>query len=454
MLDVELLDPTDENALEAFSQNYLFRSDRVLETIYALYSPQSNRVIAINGDWGSGKTFFTKEIEAVLKPKHEDQLKKVNDFIEPGRERYHHVVYVDQNGKENTDFPTNLIFPFYYDAWLHDYDGDPMLSLVLALTEYFTVEPVVKGKTVDQIRKLTAPIVKHLTKGSVDLGEFDVECKESSLSSGLKIPRSAKSLKQEIEKYIEEIRISTNRPQLVILIDELDRCRPDFAVDLLEGIKHYFNCPGISFVFSVNLTQLEHSIKHRYGSGFDARRYLKRFFDLELKLPQISSKSFNEYYDYPWNNLNLRILNALCDQYSLSLRDRIQLHNKLGLIDQFHISSSVDCWVQDFVDTVIIPVLLVLDFVEEEKKQEFLQGQNPDPLTCLVKQECAYDLANFMSDSSQRLNVNNLSRDLESIYNYLFVDGYSRKEDLTVGRLHFQSNQMPSVIEKFNFVLV
>lgn len=452
-LEMELLEPTYENALEAFSRNYLFRSDRVLETIYALYGSEK-KVIVINGDWGSGKTFFTKEIEAVLKSANNNDAKRVEAYIQERTGKFHYVSYNDTDGIEKTDYPTKLMFPFYYDAWLHDYDGDPLLSLILSMTDYLTVQPDNSKKIFSQIKQATIPIVKLLTKGVVDLGEFMMPGEDCILLESMKAPQRAATLEQEIKAYIYAILKSINRPQIVVLIDELDRCRPDFAVDLLERIKHYFNCPGISFVISANLTQLEHAIKARYGLNFDARRYLKRFFDLELKLPQMRTENFNKFYDYSWNYLDIRILNALCDRYSLSLRDRIQLQKRLGLIGKFHISSSVDILTRDFVNTVIVPILVVLDYVEEEQKVKFLKGQSPELLTCLVKQECAHDLAKFMSDSSHALGENDLEGALESIYEYLFMNEYSKREDLTVGRLVFYYNQMPSVIEEFNFVLI
>ena len=70
--------------------------------------------------------------------------------------------------------------------------------------------------------------------------------------------------------------------RLVIFMDELDRCRPSYAVQLLECIEHYFINDRITFVFSANLEQLQHTIKNIYGNDVDACRYLDCFFDLLL----------------------------------------------------------------------------------------------------------------------------------------------------------------------------
>ena len=328
MIKLELLNPTYENALEAFCNNYLSRSDRVLDTVNALFGPEEKKVIAINGDWGSGKTFFIKELEAVLKPANQNDTERIQEYIQPIYGTCYDATYIDSDGNERTESPTKLMYPFYFDAWVHDYSGDPLLSLILSMTEFFAVQPDNSDGLVNEIVSTSSRIIKLITKGTVDLEEFIAPSEDCVLLESMNIPKREARLEKEIAEYIEAVLKSINRPQLVILIDELDRCRPDFAVDLLERVKHYFNCPGISFVFSVNLVQLEHAIKTRYGANFDSRRYLKRFFDLELKLPQVTSESFNRFYDYSWNYIDAHILNALCDQYFLSLRDRIQLHKK------------------------------------------------------------------------------------------------------------------------------
>jgi KAP family P-loop domain len=88
-------------------------------------------------------------------------------------------------------------------------------------------------------------------------------------------------------------RASANLPMFVF-IDELDRCRPNYAIELLEGVKHLFDVPGICFCISTNIAQLSESIKGVYGGGFDSRMYLKRFFAFEYRLPEPQNRAFAE----------------------------------------------------------------------------------------------------------------------------------------------------------------
>jgi hypothetical protein len=89
-----------------------------------------------------------------------------------------------------------------------------------------------------------------------------------------------------IEKTLVDIaRDKARKLPMFIFVDELDRCRPSFAISLLEGIKHLFGVKGVCFVVSTNMAQLSESVKAVYGSGFDGYQYLKRFFEVEFTLP-------------------------------------------------------------------------------------------------------------------------------------------------------------------------
>ena len=74
-----------------------------------------------------------------------------------------------------------------------------------------------------------------------------------------------------------------NGKPLVVFIDELDRCRPDFAVNFLERVKHVFDVPSLVFVMAVNRKELASVVKSFYGCG-DGEKYLEKFFDLVFHL--------------------------------------------------------------------------------------------------------------------------------------------------------------------------
>lgn len=99
---------------------------------------------------------------------------------------------------------------------------------------------------------------------------------------------AGKAAIQEMKDSLEAIVASLDKqnvhPPIIIVIDELDRCRPNYAIKLLEEIKHLFDVPGLVFIMAVHSDQLVHSVQGAYGHGFDGRTYLRRFIDREYRL--------------------------------------------------------------------------------------------------------------------------------------------------------------------------
>lgn len=81
---------------------------------------------------------------------------------------------------------------------------------------------------------------------------------------------------------------------IILFIDELDRCRPDYAVDMLEVIKHVFDVENVKVVLVTNTKQLRAAINHRYGMEVDAQKYLDKFLKYSFALPDKVVARFEE----------------------------------------------------------------------------------------------------------------------------------------------------------------
>ena len=97
-------------------------------------------------------------------------------------------------------------------------------------------------------------------------------------------------LKRQLTELTAKVFEETGHPT-VFIIDELDRCRPTFAIELLERVKHIFDVPNLVFVIGINHDELCKSLKSVYGE-ISADIYLRRFFDIEFTLPEADSESF------------------------------------------------------------------------------------------------------------------------------------------------------------------
>jgi hypothetical protein len=247
------------------------RNAGVLTSIVQTYA--EGFVLALNGKWGTGKTTFVKMWQLSL-----------------------------QHSGHKT---------IYFNAWENDFENEPLTALLGELKK------LVNNKT-DSYKSLlnkgviiTKNILPALAKGVIskylDAG-ITLDVLEKSIDAATDI------LDKEVDNYVDkkqglvdfrkelENYIQTNNEgkPVIFIIDELDRCRPDYAVEVLEKVKHFFSVKGIIFVLSIDKMQLGHSIRGYYGTEkFDTDEYLRRFIDLEYKLPIPNTKAFCDYlYDY------------------------------------------------------------------------------------------------------------------------------------------------------------
>lgn len=112
-----------------------------------------------------------------------------------------------------------------------------------------------------------------------------------SLSCGLNVGTIEKTSKNSEGESVEPF---GHRP-LVFIIDELDRCRPTFALEMLEKVKHFFSVPGVHFVLGTHLKQLENSVRFAYGPEIEAATYLQKFYHLIVQLPEGSNREYERY---------------------------------------------------------------------------------------------------------------------------------------------------------------
>ncbi|MDF2382157.1 AAA family ATPase [Nostoc ellipsosporum NOK] len=266
--------PIDISAENPFANCKLERQKYadVLTQIVKFYA--DGFVMAINNDWGTGKTTFVKMWRQQL---------------------------------ENSGINT-----IYFNAWENDFDNIPIIGLISELQTLVNSrnEKIFKSllKNGAVLVKNVAPaIIKSVAKKFIATEEIVTAIEQSSKAAAeifeeevkeyTKKKKSIADFRNELEKFI----VSREKPEpLVFIVDELDRCRPDYAVELLEQLKHFFTVPGLIFVLSIDKKHLASSIRGFYGSEMiDADEYLRRFIDLEYSIPRPSTEAFCRYlYSY------------------------------------------------------------------------------------------------------------------------------------------------------------
>ena len=197
----------------------------------------------------------------------------------------------------------------HLNAWETDFTGNPFLAISSEIAYQLEdsenqslADRLVGARTaaVEVARRATPAIIRLATAGVLDLspliekeiGQALGSAAEDRLSRFKEDQASLSTFRDSLSKLAKEVTEECNGRPLVIVIDELDRCRPSYAVELLEVAKHLFSVDHIVFVLAVNRSQLSHSIKAIYGEEFDSNGYLGRFLDIDFLLPEVDKKSF------------------------------------------------------------------------------------------------------------------------------------------------------------------
>lgn len=287
-------------------------------------------VLALDSPWGTGKTTIVKMLQAKLEA---DQFQCV-----------------------------------YFNAWKVDYVTDPLVALVSAVDDIHLTdreaESAFRGhlKTAKKITSAVAKRavvagVKAATLGILDIendlkpiiGDAAGEMAGNLVDAFQKEKQALEKFRLEVEKAVEQLKASGKKETLVFFIDELDRCRPTFAIEMLERIKHLFDVPNIVFVLSVDKSQLEASTAAVYGEKINAPEYLRRFIDLEYGIPMTESKRYTKTLltrfelDADFSKRNgqetrydkdnfVDVFTALADVHNLSLRTRERCIARLCIV--------------------------------------------------------------------------------------------------------------------------
>jgi len=418
-------------------------------------------VLNINSEWGFGKTNFLENMTLDLK------------------EKKHPVVY--------------------FDAWKNDYTDNPLLAFISelnsSLDSYFSRSPKTKElfkETINAVKNTTISIVskkltgyaadevEELYKSYIDDSESDsvdnnskenefeqgvasiiAKASEISLQEHQTIKNSIETFKINMAKLLKRLdNMESKKLPMFIMIDELDRCRPNYAIELLENIKHLFDVPGIYFIVATDSRQLAHSIKAVYGSDFSSERYLKRFFNQEYNLLEpdsyIFAKSLFEKNNLLDNTKLFSPINGELNNNSNAIVELFRLYSdffQLSLRDQEQcvdlISAIALTWDRD--NFIHLGYLLFLIILKQRNSEEFIKYHNmseskkrsaisPDYISSMLGTKTTITFKDYTFDSNMSGNIT--SHNINEV-----IKAYSDNLDKNIEQL-VGSNKQPEFKDK------
>lgn len=333
---------------DPFVNDKLNRKDQVEAVTSLLRNVNGSCVLAVDAPWGAGKTVFLNMLVQNLR---------------------------------NQDFRVAE-----FNAWETDFSNDPLIALFSALEPALGVAPEHNRK---ELLQAGAALIFKLASSSVpfvpDVAHVITETAEEMQTAFKKRLESHREAVRAIQEFKNMLtKLDDSSLPVVVCVDELDRCRPNYAIEFLEIAKHIFDVDGVAFVLTVNLAELANSVSVMYGDRFDGNTYLRRFVDHVLYLPKPDR---NHFIDDLLDSVGLHHIkdssrfvriffnDFVVEASHISLRDIEQAIHHLGIALRATKPSSLEGGVP--LET-IIAILMIIRIVSPRLYYRFIHGEASD----------------------------------------------------------------------------
>lgn len=246
-------------------------------TLMEIFKEKKESVFLLDGSWGSGKTTL---VRAWMK----------------------HL-----EGRKNTG--KSAWKTIYVDAYQNDFNDDPLLAIGEGILSLQSGQKALKESFASL---LTSKWTRAITAtGLVPGGEAIHKVVEELLQSN-------ETFAGRIQKFRRDLKSLAKDGKIVIFIDELDRCRPTYAIEMLEKVKHIFSVNGVVFVLVANGEQLRASLEKVYGGTFNAKEYLQKNISIPLPMPKIKDYQSQSWVDEFYKTMQKHFGKAYVSKHIIS----------------------------------------------------------------------------------------------------------------------------------------
>ena len=344
--------------------------DQILTIVKALSDNRKNTCFAINGRWGSGKSFVLDMFE--------EQAQEI--------------------GQEGQELSRYLIFR--YNCWEYDYYEEPLVAIVASILDQIDEkEKLISADSITKIRAVLREVGKGLTKKAVEFVDAKTGINlESVAEIAIKGMENVKSAEKEAHEYDHYYDFKKNLVKLqkgfaalaedqtiIIIVDELDRCLPEYTIKVLERLHHLFDgVPNIQVILAIDMGQLEHVVTRIFGEQTDAGQYLRKFIGFELKL---DTGTVKDNFDKKFRKYTKRFepksstTSAIeVEKFKSNILNGIDMRRRISIIDRCEMLHSM-LQKEEVVDSsyLCLEMLLVIlndcDIDLDSAKRHFSIGQ-------------------------------------------------------------------------------
>lgn len=300
--------------------------DQIVNLLTLISDRPGSSTFALDGKWGTGKTFVLNMLENALL-----QQAAGTKFL-----------------------------VFHYNCWKYDYYEEPLVAIVASMLDSVDNEnhllssearknlketfafckptllkiasEISKNKLGIDATELLSSMRSSLKENKNSLDEYlDSEKEKNSYDAYYSFNKTLKNTREALNK------LTTGR-SLVVIVDELDRCQPSYAIKVLERLHHMFSdIKKCSVILAIDKDQLECTIKQVFGDKVSTDAYLKKFIDFELTLDAgtINGNFMAKYHEYfKLFDENAITTNFSFDEFLSALFSDIDIRTQEHLMDR------------------------------------------------------------------------------------------------------------------------
>lgn len=407
----------------------LNRSDfinNVINVVGQLSSNKRGACFSIEGSWGIGKTFVLEKIEKQLKEMDEE-----NHFV------------------------------FHYNCWQHDYYDEPSVAIISAMLSSILEDEAALSAEVDAAIKAGYEFVGEKLKEiaglylenkvGVNLISWADSWKEIEEKNTKALYEFDKifNFSRTIEKVRQNLKEIAEQRTVVIIVDELDRCVPQYAIKVLERLHHiFYGLENVIVILAIDRNQLEHSVEQMFGikqNGFNIEKYLKKFIDFSMHLDNGNiNKLLEDKYKFYFDRFEIESSNEAEQVYNLislllsnvDIRTQEKIFEKANMVHSIICTDKLD--VSLLVFEVMYEVLKYWGFTNMAKLPRITSGNfssiqeqigqaNLEILKSIVSQSFeTVTLSTFDGYVNKKSILNNVYGKMIWYFDLIFLDGNKR----------------------------
>lgn len=171
-----------------------------------------------------------------------------------------------------------------YNAWENNLFDNPLIPILYEISKL--------QKTSDKVKEHAKQIIKNIPKIFLSTLANAHSVDMMSLTNNDNIFEDYDRYKDSIEKFRSLLTESCKEKKILFMIDELDRCLPEYQIKVLEAVYHLLEIPNLIVIIALDREQLECSIKNKFGDAQNTIGYLSKFINYQVNLPGDEAEEF------------------------------------------------------------------------------------------------------------------------------------------------------------------